>query len=117
MALSAPCSADPDDADRLVMDHRHTETPNEAGEMRDPETDGFGIYCPVLVHDDEALVEELMDNAIVRWLAGTLGRIHGEDWRREGLESPIPDGWSYFQKMLPHSMNTAFKSNTTGAAH
>lgn len=105
MAATAPCKwATPDEAhDDITALKQRLE---QRG--RDPEAFGFGIYCPVLVHDDEALVEELMDNAIVRWLAGTLGRIHGEDWRREGLESPIPEGWTYFQKMLPHSMDTAF---------
>ena len=77
---------------------------------RDPEAFGFGIYCPVLVHDDEAQIDRLLDNAIIRWLAGILGRIHAGDWRRDGIEPPVPDDWAYYQKLTPHSMDDSFIS-------
>jgi phthiodiolone/phenolphthiodiolone dimycocerosates ketoreductase len=105
MAATAPCKWP-------TAEHAHEEITEMKRALedkgRDPEEFGFGIYCPVLVHDDEEVVEAMKDNAIVRWLAGILGRIHAGDWRKEGIEPAVPDDWTYFQKMTPYDMDDAF---------
>jgi phthiodiolone/phenolphthiodiolone dimycocerosates ketoreductase len=105
MAATAPCLWTT--AEHAHDDITRMKTIIEA-KGRDPEAFGFGIYCPVLVHDDEQVLDRLMDNAIVRWLAGIVGRIHGTAWHDEGVEPPIPDDWTYFQKMIPYNMDDAF---------
>jgi phthiodiolone/phenolphthiodiolone dimycocerosates ketoreductase len=95
-------------------------TPEEAAEKiaelkrdlerkgRDPEAFGFGIFCPVLIHEDETVLDAALDNPIVRWIAATFGRIQGSDWAKAGLDSPTPDGWTYYQRFLPQSTEDAF---------
>jgi phthiodiolone/phenolphthiodiolone dimycocerosates ketoreductase len=75
---------------------------------RDPEAFGFGIYCSVFVHDDEEVIDKFLDNAIAKWLAGILGRVVPTDWRNEGIEPVVPDGWTYFKDMYPHNQSDAF---------
>ncbi len=79
-------------------------TPEEAAEKiselkvelerkdRDPESFGFGIFCPVLIHEDEGVVDAALDNPIVRWIAATFGRIQGADWAKAGPGLPDPRG-------------------------
>jgi phthiodiolone/phenolphthiodiolone dimycocerosates ketoreductase len=105
MAATAPCLWST--PERAAEDIARMKSELEA-RGRDPDAFGFGIYCPVLVHDDEELVDRLLDNAIIRWLAGILGRIHAGDWRKDGIEPPIPEDWTYYQNMTPHSMDDAF---------
>jgi phthiodiolone/phenolphthiodiolone dimycocerosates ketoreductase len=75
---------------------------------RDPEQFGIGIYGSVLCHDDPNEMDHLLDNELVRWWAAMFGRIQGQQWRDEGFESPIPDGWAYFAKLLPYETEPAF---------
>jgi phthiodiolone/phenolphthiodiolone dimycocerosates ketoreductase len=75
---------------------------------RDPEKFGIGIYGSVLCHDDENEMDRLLDNELVRWWAAMFGRIQSQQWREEGFESPIPDGWAYFAKLLPYETEPAF---------
>jgi phthiodiolone/phenolphthiodiolone dimycocerosates ketoreductase len=98
-------------------------TPEEAGEQiaelkgvlerkgRDPETFGFGIFCPVLLHEDADRIDTALDNPLVRWMAATYGRITPTDWRKIGIEPPVPDGWSYYMKMVPYQETSAFISS------
>jgi phthiodiolone/phenolphthiodiolone dimycocerosates ketoreductase len=82
---------------------------------RDPEAFGFGIFCPVLIHEDESVIDSALDNSIVRWIAATFGRIQGSDWAKAGLESPTPEGWTYYQRFLPQSTSDAFVEEVLSA--
>jgi phthiodiolone/phenolphthiodiolone dimycocerosates ketoreductase len=70
---------------------------------RDPAEFDFGIWTVLLLHDDGAdeTVEAAFDNKLMRWLTAFSGRIIQSDWRREGLEPPMPDDWHYAMKLLP----------------
>lgn len=88
-------------------------TPEQAGEQiaqvrkmlkdkgRDPDAFTFGICCPVLLHEDAAVIDKALDNPLIRWLAAVFGRVEPADWTKDGLESPWPAGWNYFMKLIP----------------
>lgn len=70
---------------------------------RDPDAFDFAIWPLLVLHDegDEAAVEAALANPLVRWLVAVFGRINQADWRKEGLEPPMPDDWHYAMKLLP----------------
>lgn len=74
---------------------------------RDPEEFGFGIFATVLLHEDAAAIDHALDNPLVRWLTAVMGRINPEDWELDGLESPVPDGWTYHMDLQPFDMSHA----------
>lgn len=78
---------------------------------RDPDKFRFGIGCPTMIHDDPNVFDKAFDNPLVRWLACVMGRINGADWKRDGLDSPVPDDWTYYQKLLPFDMPPGFVSD------
>jgi phthiodiolone/phenolphthiodiolone dimycocerosates ketoreductase len=65
------------------------------------------MFCPVLIHEDENVLDAALDNQIVRWIAATFGRIQREEWAKAGLEPPTPEGWTYYSKFLPQSTDDA----------
>jgi len=75
---------------------------------RDPEAFGFGIFCPVLLHEDEDRLDAALDNPLVRWMTATYGRITPTDWRKVGIEPPVPDDWTYYMKMVPYHETAEF---------
>lgn len=75
---------------------------------RDPDDYTYGIFCPVLVHEDENVMDRALENELVRWIAAIFGRINPADWPQSGLESPVPDGWTYYLKMRPHATRPEF---------
>ncbi|HKY91463.1 MAG TPA: LLM class flavin-dependent oxidoreductase [Nevskiaceae bacterium] len=81
---------------------------------RDPAAFRFGMFCPVLVHDDARVIDRALDNPIARWMAATYGRVDPGDWRREGIEPAVPEGWTYYLKMLPHDTSPAFLAEVLG---
>lgn len=79
---------------------------------RDPSTFRFAVWLPVLLTDGGDMTEELLDNALIRWIAAVFGRIDTGDWVRDGLANPMPDGWSYFTDLVPHEVSSSFIDET-----
>jgi phthiodiolone/phenolphthiodiolone dimycocerosates ketoreductase len=71
---------------------------------RDPEAFTFGLYAANLIHEDEAVVEHSLENPLVKWCTGVMGRIIMSDWEHEGIEPPLPPNWHYAVKLLPHKI-------------
>jgi phthiodiolone/phenolphthiodiolone dimycocerosates ketoreductase len=69
---------------------------------RDPSKFRIGVWFAVMLSDDEAQLERLLQNPLAKWLAGVMGRVNPGDWQAVGLASPIPGEWNYFQHFLPH---------------
>jgi phthiodiolone/phenolphthiodiolone dimycocerosates ketoreductase len=74
---------------------------------RDPDAFRFGMFCPVLIHEDENVLDAALDNQIVRWIGATFGRIQRDAWTKAGLEPPTPEGWAYYAKFLPQNTDDA----------
>lgn len=68
---------------------------------RDPEKFGFGVWAMSLLHDDPGVIEQVLDNPLMRWYAATAGRLKMSDWDHEGIEPAFPRDWFYALKMLP----------------
>lgn len=104
-SAAAPCVwASPEEAAQHIADLKRV----LASKGRDPDDFGFGIFCPVLLHEDESRIDLALDNPLVRWMAATYGRITPSDWRKSGIEPPVPDGWTYFMNMVPYHETPAF---------
>jgi phthiodiolone/phenolphthiodiolone dimycocerosates ketoreductase len=72
---------------------------------RDPEQFGFGIWCCVMLHEDEGRIDAALDNTMIRWNAATIGRLNQADWEREGITPAMPVDWHYAMKLLPVTMS------------
>jgi phthiodiolone/phenolphthiodiolone dimycocerosates ketoreductase len=104
-AAAAPCVwATPDEAGERIVELRGVLERKD----RDPDAFSFGIFCPVLLHEDAGRIDAALDNPLVRWMAATYGRITPTDWRKIGIEPPVPDDWSYYMKMVPYQETPAF---------
>lgn len=79
-----------------------------ADKGRDPEKFTFGYCGPVLLHEDPAVIDKALDNALIRWLAAVFGRVDPTEWKKDGLESPWPEGWNYFMKLVPFQEKPEF---------
>ena len=75
---------------------------------RDPEQFGFGMWVPMMLHEDAEVINRGLNNPLVRWMAAMFGRVDGADWKKAGLESPVPEGWTYYQKLLPYDTSSEF---------
>jgi phthiodiolone/phenolphthiodiolone dimycocerosates ketoreductase len=105
LSAAAPCVwATPEQAAKAIAEIKKT----LAEKGRDPEDFKFGIFSPVLLHEDPETISRALDNPLVRWMAATYGRIDPADWANDGLESPVPEGWSYWLKMLPYDTSPGF---------
>ena len=79
-----------------------------ANKGRDPDDFDFGLFPAVcLIHEDHDVLDELLDNPIVRWLALCGGRINQADWEREGITPPIRTDWHYAANLLPMTIGPA----------
>jgi phthiodiolone/phenolphthiodiolone dimycocerosates ketoreductase len=74
---------------------------------RDPEAFGFGIWSPLLIHEDANVIDRALDNDLMRWVTAIIGRINQGDWAGVGLESPMPPDWHYAMKLLPMKIGEA----------
>jgi phthiodiolone/phenolphthiodiolone dimycocerosates ketoreductase len=74
---------------------------------RDPEQFGFGIWSPLLIHEDANVIDRALDNDLFRWVTAIIGRINQGDWADIGLESPMPADWHYAMKLLPLKVGEA----------
>jgi phthiodiolone/phenolphthiodiolone dimycocerosates ketoreductase len=112
-AGAAPCVwATPDDAAEYISNLKK----QVAAKGKDPEQFRVGALCPVLVHEDEAVLDQALDNNVVRWIGAIFGRTQPLDWRRDGIEPAVPDGWTYFMKMKPYDTTPGFVDEVLGKA-
>jgi len=82
---------------------------------RDPENFDFGLFpACCLIHEDENVLDRALDNPITRWSTLALGRINQADWRREGIEPPMPDSWHYAVNLLPMKIGEAETKDLLG---
>ncbi|MFM2100028.1 MAG: hypothetical protein RLZZ366_1567, partial [Pseudomonadota bacterium] len=106
VSAAAPCVwAAPEQAREEIAEIKKT----LVAKGRDPEQFGFGIFCPVLLHEDKNVIDRALDNPLTRWMTSTYGRINPADWAKEGLESPVPLDWTYYMKMLPYDTSAEFR--------
>jgi phthiodiolone/phenolphthiodiolone dimycocerosates ketoreductase len=112
-AGAAPCVwATPDDAAEYISNLKE----QVAAKGKDPEQFRVGALCPVLVHEDETVLDRALDNNVVRWIGAIFGRTQPLDWRRDGIEPAVPDGWTYFMKMKPYDTPPGFVDEVVGKA-
>jgi phthiodiolone/phenolphthiodiolone dimycocerosates ketoreductase len=112
-AGAAPCVwATPDNAAEYISNLKK----QVAAKGKDPEQFRVGALCPVLVHEDEAVLDQALDNNVVRWIGAIFGRTQPMDWRRDGIEPAVPDGWTYFMKMKPYDTAPGFVDEVVGKA-
>ena len=78
-----------------------------AGKGRDPESFGFGIYMPCLLHEDQNVLSYALDNDLIRWITTIMGRINQGDWEKEGMPSPMSKDWHYANHLLPVRLGEA----------
>ncbi len=91
------------------------QTVRNAGEIReqlrakgrDPKDFGFGPVLMIVMHTDESVIDQVLDNPLTRFIAAIWGRLNMPDWRKEGLEPPFPDDWHYAMRLLPQKMSEA----------
>jgi len=79
---------------------------------RDPDNFRFGMWTLVLLHEDAEAIEKALDNAIIRWQAAIFGRVDPQDWRKESIQPAVPDGWTYYLKLEPLSVEQSFVNAT-----
>ncbi|AFR48211.1 LLM class flavin-dependent oxidoreductase [Gordonia sp. KTR9] len=74
---------------------------------RDPEDFDFAVWAMSLVHEDPHVIDRAFDNPLVRWVSAAFGRLHSDDWHKEGIEPAFPPGFHYALKMLPAQATVA----------
>jgi phthiodiolone/phenolphthiodiolone dimycocerosates ketoreductase len=112
-AAAAPCVwATPEDAAEDIIDLRM----DVAAKGRDPEQFRIGAICPVLVHEDEHVLDRALDNRLLRWIGAISGRTQPSEWRRHDVEPAVPEGWTYFMNMRPHQTPPEFVDEVVGKA-
>jgi phthiodiolone/phenolphthiodiolone dimycocerosates ketoreductase len=79
-----------------------------ADKGRDPDSFEFAIWFPCLIAADSAQLKSVYGNPLIKWLAAVFGRIEPTDWLKIGLQPPFPDGWHYYDDLLPQQTPDAF---------
>lgn len=69
---------------------------------RDPGKFGFGIWFHCLRHEDTETLDKVMDNPIIKYFSGLIGRIDNSQWAAEGFAPVMPVDWNYAMKWLPY---------------
>jgi phthiodiolone/phenolphthiodiolone dimycocerosates ketoreductase len=72
---------------------------------RDPEDFGFGLWAALLLHEDQAVIEQALENPLIKYFAGFAGRVNQADWDAEGIEPVFPRDWHYAMKLLPQNVS------------
>ena len=70
---------------------------------RDPQKFRIGLWATLLMHADEASLERVFENPIVKFVSAATGRIESRQWEQEGLGLPFPPGWAYYKDLLPYA--------------
>jgi phthiodiolone/phenolphthiodiolone dimycocerosates ketoreductase len=98
ISASAPCAiSTPEDLAVLVAEVK--QKVEQAG--RDPEAFDFSLWIPTFVHDDPAVIDQALDNKLVKMWAAVFGRFHHDSWANEGIEPIMPKGFHYALKAIP----------------
>jgi phthiodiolone/phenolphthiodiolone dimycocerosates ketoreductase len=75
---------------------------------RDPDNFDFAIYpACCLIHEDENVLDEVIENPLVRWITATNGHINQSDWQRQGITGALPPDWHYAMHLLPYKIGRA----------
>lgn len=82
---------------------------------RDPDAFRIGIWACSLLHDGTRQRDAAFANPVIKFVAGALGRTETHTWAREGLASPVPEGWAYYKDLLPYAMDDAFVQQVVDA--
>jgi hypothetical protein len=45
---------------------------------------------------------------VIRWQPAIFGRVDAQDWRKEGIEPAVLDGWTYHLQLKPLSVEQSF---------
>jgi phthiodiolone/phenolphthiodiolone dimycocerosates ketoreductase len=64
---------------------------------RDPEAFGFGIWLICIIHEDDDVIDRIVDNPLMKYFAAHFGRFNMDDWTAEGEQSVMPPGYHYAQ--------------------
>jgi phthiodiolone/phenolphthiodiolone dimycocerosates ketoreductase len=62
---------------------------------RDPDTFGFGIWLICIIHDDDSVIDRIVDNPLMKYFAAQFGRFNTDDWTAEAEQSVMPPGYHY----------------------
>lgn len=72
---------------------------------RDPDAFEFSVWFGGCMHEDPEMIERAKQNAILKWMAATIGRLDQQHWIDEGVEPAYPIGWHYALKLLPAELS------------
>jgi phthiodiolone/phenolphthiodiolone dimycocerosates ketoreductase len=73
---------------------------------RDPDAFDFAIFpACCLIHEDENVLDRMMENRLVRWITATNGHINQKDWQRQGITGALPSDWHYAMHLLPYKLS------------
>ena len=86
-----------------------------ASKGRDPDAFDFGLWPLVILHDEgrEDMVETVLNNPLIRWVAAIFGRINQSDWDKDGIDPLMPRDWHYAMKLLPIRWTAAEVADVT----
>lgn len=74
---------------------------------RDPAKFGFGIWFHCVMHEDPDVITAVLDNPILKFWGGMLGRLDQTQWLEEGFTPLMPEGWHYATKWTPYEQTEA----------
>ena len=98
ISASSPCAiVTPEDLATIVADVKK----KVAEADRDPDAFEFSLWIPTFLHDDPAIIDQALDNKLVKAWAAVFGRFHHDAWANEGIEPILPKGFHYALKAIP----------------
>ena len=68
---------------------------------RAPDKFGMGSWLMCCSHEDPDVLERVLDNPLIKYFAGMVGRIDGAQWAAEGITPIMPEGWNYAMHWAP----------------
>jgi len=74
---------------------------------RDPDKFDFGIGMSFVCHEDPSVIETVLQNPLIRHLAGVWGRFDQRKWAREGVTALFPPDWHYALRYVPTELSDA----------
>jgi phthiodiolone/phenolphthiodiolone dimycocerosates ketoreductase len=98
ISASSPCAiSSPEALAQIVAEVK--QKVEEAG--RDPDAFDFSLWIPTFLHDDPAIIDEALNNKLVKMWAAVFGRFHHDSWADEGIAPIMPSGFHYALKAIP----------------
>jgi phthiodiolone/phenolphthiodiolone dimycocerosates ketoreductase len=72
---------------------------------RDPDDFDYAMFpACCLIHEDEDVLDKIIENPLVRWITATNGHINQGDWQRQGITGALPSDWHYSLHLLPYKI-------------